>query len=89
MLYSFLTALFVQGVVRVVLAAVGIGIVSFVGFDLLISNVFTLVRSNFDGLPDSALGMLGVARIDLALNIIVSSYTVKLSLVALKKLRIL
>ncbi len=86
---AFLTVLFVQGVVRVVLAAIGIGIVSFVGVQALVSSVSNQIRDSFNGLPADALALLGIAQVDLAVSIILSAYSVRASLYALRRMRIL
>lgn len=86
---AFLTVFFVQGVVRVVLAAVGVSVVSFVGVSTLISTVTSQIQGNVNGLPADAVALLGVARVDVAVSIILSAYTVRASLYALKRMRIL
>lgn len=86
---AFLTVFFVQGMVRVAFAAVGVTIVSFIGVSTLISTVTSEIQGNFNGLPSDAVALLGVARVDVAISIILSAYTVRASLYALKRMRIL
>jgi hypothetical protein len=86
---AFLSILFVQGFIRVALAAVGIGVVSFVGVNSLISMVGSEIQQNLSGMPADAIALLGVAKIDVAVSIILSAFSVRASIFALKKLRVL
>lgn len=68
-LFSFLSTILGPLVVRV-LAAVGIGMVTFAGFQLTVEAAKNYVRSNFAGLPADIAQILGLLKVDVAINIV-------------------
>lgn len=88
-MFRFFTALFVGGIARTVLTAIGIGIVSYVGFDALLTQVTSAVRTNVSGLPQMMLQLAGMAKIDIGINIIFSAYAMRIAMIPLKRMRVL
>lgn len=88
-MFRFFTAIFVGGLARTVLTAIGVGIVSYAGFDLLLSQVTNAVRSSIQGLPLSMLQLAGLAKVDIAVNIIFSAYAIRIAMIPLKRMRVL
>lgn len=85
----WLTAAFVGWFVRNVLATIGVGTVAYVGFDAALTAAGGLIKSNLGGIPADAAGLLGLAGVDFAINIILSAYTVKVAMRAVGKLGVL
>jgi len=89
MLSVLLSTAFIVGMVRLVMTAVGVGIVSYFGFDLLLTEVYGYVGSAFGSIGGPLGGLVGLAGIDTAVNLILSGLSVRFSLLALKKFQLL
>jgi len=56
-----------------VLTAIGIGAVSYVGITALLSNVKSYLINQISGAPSEVLAILGLLKVDIAMNIILSA----------------
>lgn len=63
-----------------VLVALGISVTSFTGFNTSLEWMKTEVLSAISGLPPELIGILGVLKVGVCLNIIVSAMLARLSL---------
>lgn len=75
----------IGSLVRYVVAALGFGAVTYIGFDALLSWVADQVRGQLDGLPALALNFMGMAKVDLAINIVLSAYAMNVGLMVLNR----
>jgi Protein of unknown function (DUF2523) len=66
-----------------VLKAVGVSVVTFVGMDIALTAAHNLVKSNLSGLPAYAVGVLGLLRFDVAVEIIFAGIAGRLAMDAL------
>lgn len=58
-----------------VLLALGIGYVTYTGFNFVLDQVFTLVQSSFQGLPSDISRFLAFMWVDKAVSLIFSAYS--------------
>lgn len=72
--------------VKMVLKALGVGIVSYVGINLVLSEATDVIMVNILGLPVEVQQILGLLKLDVAVNIILSAITTKLTLNGINKL---
>lgn len=72
--------------VKMVLKALGVGIVSYVGINLVLTEATDVIMVNMLGLPIEVQQILGLLKLDVAVNIILSAITTKLTLSGLNKL---
>jgi len=83
-------AMFLLGVVLPivykVLAALGIGFVAFVGIGQLLSGIETYVRSLLGQVPDKIFTILGMAQVDIAINIMFAALSARLAIMMMDKL---
>jgi len=63
-----------------VLISLGIGFVTYSGIDFLLNALKTQVVSGFGGLPATAVGILGLMKVDVAISIIFSALLARLVL---------
>jgi len=66
-----------------VLAALGIGAAVYSGIDATTTALSDYAIAQVNGLPADIFGIVGLMKIDVALNIIVSSITIKMTLAGL------
>ncbi len=66
-----------------VLAALGMGVVSYVGLDLAWTQLHTLIVSNFQGLPSAAIGLMSLAGVGDALGIMFGAITARVAFTVL------
>ncbi|WP_312723688.1 DUF2523 domain-containing protein [Stutzerimonas nitrititolerans] len=71
-IFSFLSTA-VGPLVKQVLKALGIGMVSYVGLQIMVDQVRGYVTSNFAGLPSDVVAVLGLAKVDIAVNIVLAA----------------
>lgn len=76
MLFTFLTTI-AGPLVKKVLTALGIGAVSYVGINLMLAQVKAYVISSFGGAGADTLALLGLAKVDIAINIVLSAVTAR------------
>lgn len=68
-IFSFLAT--VAGpLVKRVLLALGIGMLTFTGFQVSVTAAKSYVQSNFGGLPSDVVHILGLMKFDVAVNIV-------------------
>jgi len=84
--WLLLTVPMIGSLVRYVIAALGFGALTYVGFDALLSWVSSEVQGQLSGLPALALNFMGMAKVDLAINIILSAYAMNVGLMVLNRL---
>lgn len=72
--------------VKMVLKALGIGVVSYIGINLVLSEAIDVIMLNVLSLPLETQQILGLLKFDVALNILLSAYTTKLTLSGINKL---
>jgi len=72
--------------VKMVLKALGVGIVSYVGINLVLTEATDVIMVNILGLPVEVQQILGLLKLDVAVNIILSAITTKLTLNGINKL---
>lgn len=75
-LFTFLTTV-LGPLVKRVLTSVGIGTVSYIGINLMLDQVKGYVVSSFGGAGADTLSLLGLARVDVAINIVLSAVTAR------------
>lgn len=73
----------VPSLVGRVLAALGMGLITIGGLTVISSQLLGYITSSIGGLPADVLGILGLAGLGDALNIVVGAITARLSLYAL------
>lgn len=71
-------------VVRV-LAQLGVGIVSYIGVEAAVSQLFSLARSSWAGLPSIVLQFMAIGGFNTALGIIAGGVTARLTLFLFKR----
>jgi len=76
MVFTFLTTILGPLVTRV-LTGLGIGAVSYVGITALLAQVKSYMVSSVSGAPADALQLMGLAKLDIAFNIILSAVTAR------------
>lgn len=68
-IFRFLSTI-VGPLVRRVLTALGIGMLTFAGFQVSVNAAKTYVQNNFSGLPSDVVQILGLLKFDIAVNIV-------------------
>ncbi|WP_047934780.1 DUF2523 domain-containing protein [Pseudomonas putida] len=71
--------------VKMVLKALGIGLVSYVGINFVLSQIIEVVINNALSLPLGVQQLLGLMKFDVAVNIILSAITTRLTLRGIDK----
>lgn len=87
-LFSFFS-LYSVGIVIKVLASIGFGIVTYTAFTALTDQIFSLVDTNFTGLPSDTLSILALGGFDDALGIVCGALATKIALKFVPKLSFL
>ncbi len=78
-IFLFLSSI-VGPLVAKVLTSLGMGAISYVGITVLLSAVRTYLIGNVTGLPADVLAILGLAKLDVAVNIILSAVAARAAL---------
>lgn len=73
-------------IAKMVLKALGIGIVSYVGINLVLTQATDVIINSVLGLPVQVQQLLGLIKLDVAINIVLSAITTKLTLKGIDKL---
>lgn len=81
----YLTSISVPIVKRVFLA-LGIGVVTFIGLDVVFNQILQSAQSSWGAIPSAVAGMMGLAGIPDAIGIIFGALTTRLSMIQLKQL---
>ncbi|KQW13131.1 DUF2523 domain-containing protein [Pseudomonas sp. Root401] len=71
---------------KMVLKALGVGVVSYVGINLVLTEATDVIMVNILGLPVEIQQILGLLKVDVAINIILSAITTKLTLNGINKI---
>lgn len=66
--------------VRRLLISFGVGAVVFTGLSVLLDDIASLAFGSLSGIPPQVSSIIGILNIDVAFNIIISAYTIKLTL---------
>lgn len=82
-LFDFLSSSLGPLVTRV-LAALGIGTVSFTGVNAMMNQAKSFVLGNFSGLGADVAQLMGLFKFDVAINIVLAAITTRLALTAAK-----
>lgn len=77
LLFAFLTTV-VGPLVKKVLVALGIGTVSYIGMNALLDRAKSEIMSNFNGMLTDVVQLMGLAKVDVAINIVFSAILVRL-----------
>jgi len=75
-LFTFITTI-IGPLVSKVLTGLGLGAISYVGINLLLDQVKDYVISSFGGAAADTLLLLGLAKVDVAINIVLSAVTAR------------
>lgn len=75
-LFTFLTTV-LGPLVTKVLTGLGIGAVSYVGINVMLDQVKSYVVSSFGGAGADTMALLGLAKVDIAINIVLSAVTAR------------
>lgn len=75
----------VPGLVARVLAAIGFGLVTITGLQLVTGQLLDYVTSSYDGIPGAVLGLMNLAGVGMAMNIILGAITARVALYVLTK----
>ena len=76
---AFLTTV-LPGLVWVVLRALGFALITFVGLDLVLSEISAFITSSFSGVDAGVVGVLGLMKVDIGVQIILSSWAAAFSI---------
>lgn len=82
LLYSLIALLlsFVPALVAKVLVASGVGIVSYVGMNALLSRVTTVILASAGAIPSEIGVFLNMAGLDVCISMVLSALTIRLAL---------
>ena len=72
-----------QALVGRVLLALALSFVTYTGVGAFLSSLQTVTLSNLDGLPAQLLGLMAYMKVDVCVNMLISTYAVKLALSSL------
>lgn len=75
-IFTFLTTV-LGPLVSKVLTGLGLGAVSYVGINLLLDQVKSYVVSSFGGAGADTIALLGLAKVDIAINIVLAAVTAR------------
>lgn len=78
-IFLFLSSI-VGPLVAKVLTSLGMGTVTYIGITVLLSSVKTYIIGNVTGLPHDILLILGMAKVDIAVNIMLSAVAARAAL---------
>jgi hypothetical protein len=85
-IWYFLTGVMIAAIVRWVLMALGLGVLYFFGIEPFFEMVANSVDLLFDGAPPAVLSLLGIARVDEAVNIILGAFAFNVALMVYSRL---
>jgi hypothetical protein len=75
----------VSGLVFRALASLGFAYMSYVGIGQLIDSVDGYIKGLFSGIPPSVAAVMGMAKIDVAINIMIAAVIARLLLAGMDK----
>lgn len=71
-----------------ILLSLGVSFITFRGFDVILSLATNSIHSMLSGLPSDIAMFLGLADVDLAINLILSAYAARVAMIALTQMRL-
>lgn len=77
----------IGAIVRSVMLGLGLGVVVFKGLDMILQMVVSRITSELSGLPANALDTLSYFGALSALSVVLSAYSVRLAMVAVRQFR--
>lgn len=77
----------IPGLIRSLLLLLGISAITYTGISAGTDALFTFASTQFSGLPAHALALVGMLRIDVAINMVISAYAGAISLQGLTRWR--
>lgn len=83
-IFAFLSSIAGPLVARVLLS-LGIGAVTISGMQLLINQAKQYVMSNFSGLPSDAVAIMGLAKVDVCINIMFAAVVTRAVVAGMNK----
>lgn len=87
-LIAWAAALLVGPIVWKIVASLGIGLITYVGIDALISQASAAILNNVGQLTGSLYQMAGLLGMMQAINIILSAMTVRASLAVVNRIKV-
>ncbi|PKM26728.1 MAG: hypothetical protein CVV09_04990 [Gammaproteobacteria bacterium HGW-Gammaproteobacteria-13] len=75
-LFSFLSSI-VGPLAAKILTAIGIGTISYVGINLMLAQVKDFIVSSFGSASQDILMIFGLAKVDVAINIVLAAITAR------------
>lgn len=86
-MWSLFTSIAAGSVVARVLLALGVGFVSYVGFNSVLGLATDMIHDMFSEIPMEPLMIMGLADVDLFINIVLSAYSARIALMSVSALR--
>lgn len=87
-IFRYFGAAVAANLVARILMTLGISFVTYTGFDTVLSYAFNMVKSSITGLPHDVLCFLGLASVDIALNLLFSAYACRIAMTAMRSMRL-
>lgn len=78
-------ALVVSGLVFRALATLGFAYLTYTGIGSLVESIESSVRATFSGLPSEVMAIMGLAKVDVALNIMLTAIVARLVLAGMDR----
>lgn len=72
-------------IVKMVLRALGVGVVSYIGINVILTQAKEAIISNIGSAPGPMQMILGIAKFDIAINIYMAAVTTRLVLAGMDK----
>lgn len=86
--FRYFGAAVAANLVARILMSLGVSFVTYTGFDAVLSYAFNMVKNSISGLPNDILCFLGLASVDIALNILFSAYACRIAMTAMRTMRL-
>lgn len=83
-LFTFLSTVGAP-LVKKVLVALGIGAVSVVGITVVTSTAASFMKTQLTGVPADIAQLLGLMKVDIAINIMISAVTTRMTIAGVNK----
>lgn len=87
--FAALLVSLVEPILGRILAALGIGIISYTGFSIVLNQLESAIQNNLNGVGSDVAAILGLAGMGQALGIIFGGFTARIALQAISKLGVL
>jgi hypothetical protein len=88
-MFQLLTAGAVGRIARYAVTAIGVGIVSYVGVEALLSQITGIITSQVGSVGGAAAGVVGLMGIPEGVSMITSAYAVRIATAQLKRFKLL